>query len=937
MESEILLGPVEFAVWQTMTRYVAVAIVVRLVYLAVFVRRPGFLLAVELDPASAIASFVRFATRRPSAIRDMSELLLATSLLLLALVGVFVDFALSTAFSAYQQNRQVRVVWVRPTNATARPWVPLEQYGQAAPRHAANTILQAMIKDKLGNETIWVETVGTLTEAEIMSMQFDDQCGGGRASGVEALAHATGDLDEAVISGTGLVAVRMDTDASQHGTAMLGHKTRLYAVDWSDDASRSTMILPVPVTRLAESPGRLDATMPATAALQRYGVAAVGAFMNSYHMECGLSPTEVDEWIKVRTAAPRSPKGPYSVAPDLDPSTARTSSSDPRPSRPIALQYMDYTQVSTMGRQGEESTAGTVTAVLASLDPERTSRGEFEFVTFGSLTATTKTSIKVASLVTVSEALVAAGRFSSNRLTTQIALTSINQTCSPSPDAVGSFKVGTTIRPTDQESASGYAVASSRRPFAWSARDTVSGASLCRLDVTGLGSTRLIDVNGTQSAATDVRQTMQYLTGAQVCRVVVRNFKSPSDLSSSGSTAMARRGDFVVAAQVVNHHVNYRVRCMEPSVMADAVEQMKLDPASRTEPRPLLTMGMLSRWWGPDSVADNGFADESRTGWVQIRMDVANSGGLVADGSASYPSWTDPDGPQQYSMNAVRVDKWEVVGSLALVVALVVLGFLRRLPMLYDTVVMQLFLYPDLRRVHDRTSKSLPTAPSALLEPFHHPASAGRVDRHMLVEDLTFKATLVLIEYPAGMDPVAAMAAPWSDTRPPVAFDVQFVHANQRQVWTPFGSLPLPHRTASSLRPWASFARWMASWVHRRPPSRAFPRVEAQRGLRRTFGWRGEDSAEPVPANSPWPAHQRDSAMAWGTKDNMALASPRLTTTTMTRPDLDPSVMPVVLLVSNNYSTIKKRMHERFEELNSSAGTRSSHLWDTSDPIPSCM
>ncbi|KNE67208.1 hypothetical protein AMAG_12279 [Allomyces macrogynus ATCC 38327] len=935
MESEILLGPVEFAVWQTMTRYVAVAIIVRLVYLAVFVRRPGFLLAVELDPASAIASFLRFATRRPSAIRNISELLLAASLLLLALVGVFVNFALSTAFSAYQQNRQVRVVWVRPTNATARPWVPLEQYGQAAPRHAANTILQALIKDKLGNETVWVETVGTLTEAEIMSMQFDNQCSGGDGgAGGEASTRAAGDLDPAVINGTGLVAVRMDTDASQHGTAMLGHKTRLYTVDWSDGASRSTMLLPVPITRLAESAGRLDATTPATVELRRYGVAAVGAFMNSYHMECGLSPTDVDEWIKARTSAPLSLKGLYSVAPDLDPSAARNTSSESRPSRPSMLQYMDYTQVSTMGRQGQESTAGTVTAVLASLDPERASHGEFEFVTFGSLTATTKTSVKVASLVTVSEALVAAGKFSSNRLTTQIALTSINQTCSPSPDAVGSFKVGATIGPTDQVSASGYTVASSRRPFAWAARDAGSGASLCRLDVTGLASTRLIDSNGTQSAATDVRQTMEYLTGAQVCRVVVRNFKSPTDLSSTGSTAMARRGDFVVAAQVVNHHVNYRVRCMEPSVMAGAVEQMQLDPASRTEPRPILTMGLLSRWWGSDSVADNGFADDSRTGWVQIRMDVANFGGLVADGSASYPSWTDPDGPQQYSMNAVQVDKWEVVGSLALAVVLVALGFSRRLPMLYDTVVMQLFLYPHLRRVHDQTRKSLTTAPSVLFEPFY-PTSTGHVGRHMLVENLTFKATLVLIEYPAGMDPAAVMSAPRSvDEHPAVAFDVQFVHANQRQVWTPFGSLPLPHRNASSLRPWTSFAHWMASWMHRRPPARAFPRVEAQRGFRRTFGWCGEDGVESTPLSySPWPA---DSAVAWGTKDEMALVSPRLTATTMTRPDLYPSVMPVVLLVSNNYSAIKKRMHERLEELNSSAGTRSSILWSNVEVNPSC-
>ncbi|KNE60350.1 hypothetical protein AMAG_05747 [Allomyces macrogynus ATCC 38327] len=88
--------------------------------------------------------------------------------------------------------------------------------------------------------------------------------------------------------------------------------------------------------------------------------------------------------------------------------------------------------------------------------------------------------------------------------------------------------------------------------------------------------------------------------------------------------------------------------------------------------------------------------------------------------------------------------------------------------MLFDTVVMQLFLYPDLRGVRDliRKRRTLGTTPRFLFEPFHDasigapaPTPPKHVDRRMLVEDLTFKATLVLIEYPTGMDPFAAMSA----------------------------------------------------------------------------------------------------------------------------------------------------------------------------------
>ncbi|KAJ3375703.1 hypothetical protein GGF31_002907 [Allomyces arbusculus] len=763
MTAEILFGPIEFAIWQTLMRYGIVALIVRLVYLAVFVRRPGFLLAVALDPLAAIVSFVRYATVRSST-RTVSQLLLAAGLLLLAMVSMIVNIGASTAFSAYQQYRQVRVVWLRPTNTTARVAVPMAQYGQLVPRQAANTILQALIKDKLLDETTWVRAVGTLTEAEIMAMRFDDQCAGGDAS------PRANDPDPAVIRGKGLVAVRMGSEAPR--ASLLGLETRFLTVDWGDESGRSSMVLPVPVTRILESAGRLDALSPATAALQQYGVTAAGPFLNGYSVECGLSPADVDAWIKNRTAAPPA----FSVAPDLDPLAANTSSTSRPPSRVSNLQYLDYKQVLAIGRPGEEARAGTVVAVLASLDPARTAKGEFEYLTFGSLTTTTKTGLMVTSLLSASDALVTKSNLTANRLTTQMALTSISQTCTSAPVSVGFFDSNNNL--TNQGLTMGFTVASSRNPVAWSLPTADPASQHCRLDVQGLGSTRLLDGNVTQTAAEQMRQSVQYLGGAQVCRLVVRNFKTPANLTSLGSV-VAQKSDFVVATQIVQHDVRYRVRCVDHSVMVEAKKQLKLDPLLRSEPRPLLTMGLLSRLFGPKTVADGKFAEDEHNGWAEIQLDMTNSGGIVADGSSSYPSWTDPNGPQQYFINAVRVDVWEVVGSLAIVVVVVALGF-SRLPSLFDTVIMQLFLYPDLRRRHDPINGKM----SRLADV----PDAGDVEDTLPVEDLTFRATLALIEYPAGMDPLVAT----SDPRPPVAFDVQLVHADQRQVWTPFGPAVMP-------------------------------------------------------------------------------------------------------------------------------------------------
>ncbi|KAJ3375873.1 hypothetical protein GGF31_003078 [Allomyces arbusculus] len=340
------------------------------------------------------------------------------------------------------QSRQVTVVWVRPTNATARAAVPMAQFGQPVSRQAANAILQAMIKNKLLDETAWVRVVGALTEAEVMAMRFDDQCLGAGPGG-ETSARAAG-FEPAVIRGTGLVG--------------------------------------------------------------QYGVTAAVPFMNGYEIKCGLLPTDVDSWIKDRMVA--SPA--FSVAPDLDPTANNLSASELPRSRASALQYLDFTQSSTIGRPGQESTAGAVVAILASLNSNLTSKGEFEYLTFGALTSTSKTGLTTTSLVTVSDALVAASsKIPVDRLTTHMALTSVDQTCTPSSVPVGTFDLNKAIDVTQHASASGYMVASSSRPFAWAARRIDAELSHCRINMKGFGSNRRGSdgTNLTQTAAEVMHQS----------------------------------------------------------------------------------------------------------------------------------------------------------------------------------------------------------------------------------------------------------------------------------------------------------------------------------------------------------------------------------------------------------------------------------------------
>ncbi|KAJ3360514.1 hypothetical protein GGF32_008365 [Allomyces javanicus] len=716
MNNEVLLGPVEFAIWQMGMRILVVGAFVQITYLAVFVHRPGFQVAVTLDLVASVRSLVQF-IRHGCTPRQLRRFALAVGLFLLALLATILDYGLDVAFSAYQRDRQIIVAWVRPSNATRRISVPSVQYAMPVHRRTTTALLQSVIQDKLANagDKAWVRTIGTLTEAEIMAMRV-------------------------------IMAVPFPQPNDESPRVRIG--------------SFST-------TRNCH---QVDADTTTT----QFGTTAFGDFISAYEMSCGQSPDQIDQWLRDHSMTASGRR--FSVAVDLG-RTKIAGSSMPanvssargtRETRSTALHYLDY-NFANPGTAPNTAT-GSAAAVLLHMDPDRAAKGEYEMLLFGSLTTTTNGTM-VSPLVMVSEAVTAARQLDAKRrLVFQMAVESAKQTCIKMTGSNNQFTIKNgTIGLDDGAGAADDA----KSPFAWvkTAIPNQSDPLHCRVALFGPMSMRSADKEVAPSPAVQLNESLQYLSGAQVCKVTMRTQRSPDPLQS---TKFTQSGDYIAVARIVEQDSDHRLQCLDKAILDSVAPPTSPSPSQQKdgdEPRPALTLGFLSRMTGQLLHDTDQFSGQ----WMMNRFEITGLGELVA--SDAFTSWTDPDGPQQYTAPAVRVQVWELVGSIALLILTLVLA-VADIASLYDTVVTQLFLYPDLRHQLGEKKRDEATA------------RAHRSSAVSLVEDLTFAATLVLIEYPAGMEPKLASESK-SGSRSRTIFDVQFVHANQTQVWTPFGPIPL--------------------------------------------------------------------------------------------------------------------------------------------------
>ncbi|KAJ3361341.1 hypothetical protein GGF32_007387 [Allomyces javanicus] len=945
MNSEILLGPVEFAVWQMATRVVIVATVAQIMYLTVFVDRPGFQVAATLDIVATIRSLVRFArrSRRPpgkqsarhrnGCARQLRQVALAVVLLLLAIVSTLVDYGIDIAFAAYQRDRQVTIAWVRPSNASRRISVPSSQFAMPVHRRTANALLQSAIQDDLiaAGGTAWVRSLGALTEAEIMAMRFTDRCGDAIPDDVATSKTAASSSIEneagwpSAITGKGTVGLNIESLSSQR-VIVHGTHQRLYPVEIYDDADHVIMAVPMPQPNDASPLVRLNGAnnsgqgqsasqTDTDATAKQFGATAFGAFVSGYEMACGQSPKDVGQWLRDHSTTASGRR--FSVAVDLGRSKIPNSMANDsagqkeHATRKTALHYLDY-NFANPGSAANLST-GSAAALLVHVDPDRAAQGEYEMLVFGSLTTTTNGTM-VSPLVMVSEAVAAAQQLPpKRRIVMQMAVEEVQQTCVKMTGSANQFKIANGTVSLDNSTSTDKA----KSPFAWvkTAIPNQSDPQHCRVTMAGLASMRMADKDAALSTATPMRESLQYLSGAQVCRISIRTRTSPDPLMAPESIVFTQPGDYVAVARIVQQDQEHRLKCLDSAVTNSAAPAQ--DQQNRTEPRPTLALGFLSRMWAPISSDPTQFWGQ----WVTNRLDVSDSGGLLADGP-SFLSWTDPDGPQQYTAPAVRAELWEILGSLAVLLVTLVLAFLD-IPSLYDTVVTQLFLYPDLRRALGDTSAD-PTAAVSM------------------VEDLTFAATLVLIEYPAGMDPELARTSTEMGFRPQTAFDVQFVHADQAEMWTPFGPIPLDPKNQDAF---AADDIEAARFVPQQdddasicpappaPPSIAGPSTPRQSDSTAAFtstlftpmlgepaaGWdKSSVTSMSLPRAQFGDCALRPSSLtAADVDEDDDVAVPLGASWTLNRRDraCDPELMPVVVMVSTNYQAILARKRKRIQEL----------------------
>ncbi|KNE67202.1 hypothetical protein AMAG_12272 [Allomyces macrogynus ATCC 38327] len=943
MNSEILLGPVEFAVWQMVTRVVIVATVAQIMYLTVFVDRPGFQVAATLDIVAAIRSLVRFArrSRRPpgklsgryrnGCARQLRQVALAVVLLLLAIVSTLVDYGIDIAFAAYQRDRQVTIAWVRPSNASRRISVPSSQFAMPVHRRTANALLQSAIQDDLiaAGDTAWVRSLGALTEAEVMAMRFSDQCGEAMPDDAATSKTAASSSIEngagwpSAITGKGTVGLNIESLSSQR-VIVHGTHQRLYPVEIYDDVDHVIMAVPMPQPNDASPLVRLNGAddsgngqganqTDTDATAKQFGATAFGAFVSGYEMSCGQSPEDVDRWLRDHSTTASGRR--FSVAVDLGRSKIPNSMANDsagqkeHATRRTALHYLDY-NFANPGSAANLST-GSAAALLVHVDPDRAAMGEYEMLVFGSLTTTTNGTM-VSPLIMVSEAVAAAQQLApKRRIVMQMAVEEVQQTCAK---MTGQFKIANGTVSLDNSTSTDKA----KSPFAWvkTAIPNQSDPQHCPVTMAGLASMRMADKDSAPSAATPMRESLQYLSGAQVCRISIRTRTSPDPLVAPESIVFTQPGDYVAVARIVQQDQEHRLKCLDPAVTNSVAP--KQDQQIHTEPRPTLALGFLSRMWAPISSDPIQFWGQ----WITNRLDVSDSGGLLADGP-SFLSWTDPDGPQQYTAPAVRAELWEILGSLAVLLVTLILAFLD-IPSLYDTVVTQLFLWPDLRRtLGDKSAE---------------PAAAVS-----MVEDLTFAATLVLIEYPAGMDPELARASTEMGFRPQTAFDVQFVHADQVEVWTPFGPIPLDAKNQSSFAaddieaarfvphpdddnvssyPTPPSASVAGASMPRQPDSiGAFTSAQFTPMLSEpAAGWdKSSTTSMSLPRAQDDDRALRPSSLIAANMDedddNVAVPIGASWTLNRSVRACDPELMPVVVMVSTNYQAILARKRKRIQEL----------------------
>ncbi|KAI9152409.1 hypothetical protein H9P43_009218 [Blastocladiella emersonii ATCC 22665] len=853
--NEVLVGVAEFALWQTATRLLVVAVVSRFVYFAVFASRPGFGVATRISLIDTVKSLLAFVRRNALRHGRRRRVLLALALFLLSLSGLATDFAVSTLFATYVRSREIEVVWVRPTNTLRRQYLPSAEFGVPIFRHAVNQVLAPLVRSKYPSSTgAWFRVFGTLSDVDVAAARIPGRCGDVAPppppNGSEPLTNGVDPApltyDPPADSPPGVVLME---SASARQPTVFGYQQRIvtFGLLTLDEARPDGFVfmlaaLPIPLTRSAQSSGLVRpvsssgpsglwtvmglgagqssrqqqspdmgngaATLSSRAS--HVGVTSLGPTLAGYEQQCGLTPDEVRAWLEKYVNTPNTTE----VATDRYYALGQNKTLSTR----VGVYYADETaQIQT------STVTGSTVATFFAVDSDLLRRGETEFLTFGSMMTENPPADKLTSLVTASDhanLLARAAVPRENRTdagaaipvynTTHVAVSSFRFACNETYSGTGAFFFDYDAVPpritlrndTDAKVVTG----ASDDPLGWlrdlpaRARARARKPDHCTIWLSGAASSYTNRTVATPAALREL--PVSFLSGAQVCRTRMTTYVNPLPAfdkrfgeDDGGLQAVSRPGDFVVAVQDEPQERPLDVRCMDPEV----VQRASAAAAARRGDAPddSAPTKVPHPWLGLASLTQllaSDDATDSRAGWGQARVDSINSGGLAAEGSAAYPTWMDPDGQQLYSTRVVRIAVWELLASAGLFVLLVALG-LSRLPSMYSTVLPQLYS-------------------NALIEPPARTRRRAAMDEEETVGRTDFAVGPDATAFIDCADPAEQAkrhsVSRFDLTRPTVFALVEYPHgadptsplpfpshavllvdADQRSVVTPFGLVPL--------------------------------------------------------------------------------------------------------------------------------------------------
>ncbi|KAI9159531.1 hypothetical protein H9P43_008871 [Blastocladiella emersonii ATCC 22665] len=586
-----------------------------LVFQLVFARRPGLSILMNLSvPAAVSASFRQLSLATPNVPRRKLFILALT---VLAATGLIVDWLVSSYINNLRETREARIVWARAAVNASFPF-PGIATGRLFPRDTVLDALASVFPTRFDQTNTWMRASGSFSEPDVLPRLLNRKL----CSGDETFQY-TGWLKS--------------TRNFEFGFPFALPLPIGFAAETSGSLSR----LPVGVgaasdlepsadeANASQEPGQVDVREPPI-----YGVMAIGPFVQAYSTQCDLQPHEVVGWLNARINVP------YPVFRAMNETSGAVIGNSTG-----SLFYADATEYRDLGTAGF---TGYSLATFFHTTGELLARGTIELLSIGSESSGGKHS-KRTSVIPASELYVS--RRGPVYRTAAPLKGNINRVCTETAQSTGIIPVNTTAAIAFDTTGNWTRLP----PFSnlTKAAGITASPQLCTIMFANGAGTEFDQ----EFAANNSGILVKYLSGAQVCRTMIKTFMTnfnPANFTNLANfTAADEFMDMIGAVQQVPKAWPVSLRCLDDTYVGRGS-------------RPWLWTTALS---GVRQSANQ--ATGPGDGWAATTFTTARTGGWVRQ-IYSAPSYVIKDGAQMFIQTVVGVDVIELVITLAAVISVYV-------------------------------------------------------------------------------------------------------------------------------------------------------------------------------------------------------------------------------------------------------------------------